>query len=152
MDYVHLSASLPSCHSVAQSPTRNCGVDASFASSSSPLPRPHPAPREMVAQPSFFPSFALDQGACGLGAGIVSTLIMHPLDLLKVQQQVSTAPTGALAGAAVDTKGKGRVGALRGMYVSLSAIGRAEGVRGLYRGLTPNLVGNATSWGLYFVW
>lgn len=106
----------------------------------------------MVPQASFFPSYALDQGFCGLGAGIVSTLFMHPLDLVKVQQQVSTSPTRGLLARAGDAKGKARVGAIRAMWVSLNTIGQAEGVKGLYRGLTPNLVGNATSWGLYFVW
>jgi solute carrier family 25 folate transporter 32 len=30
---------------------------------------------------------------------------------------------------------------------------RKEGaLQGLYRGLTPNIVGNSISWGLYFMW
>lgn len=32
-------------------------------------------------------------------------------------------------------------------------IGRHEGgLSAFYRGLTPNLVGNSVSWGLYFLW
>ena len=30
---------------------------------------------------------------------------------------------------------------------------RKEGnLQGLYRGLTPNIIGNSISWGLYFMW
>lgn len=90
---------------------------------------------------SFLPTPALDQLLCGITAGTVSTLTMQPLDLLKVQLQVSSS---------ADTKGKapaerGILGALRGM--------KAQGGWGAYyRGLSPNLLGNAASWGLYFYW
>lgn len=59
---------------------------------------------------------------------------MQPLDLLKVKLQVRTTSD-------------------QGIVASLREIVRTEGgVRGLYRGITPNLVGNASSWGLYFLW
>lgn len=62
---------------------------------------------------------------------------MQPLDLLKVKLQVSTeAPQGGV--------GRQIWGALRGIYVQ-------EGWKGLYRGLGPNVAGNASSWGLYFL-
>lgn len=69
---------------------------------------------------------------------------MQPLDLLKVQLQVASSTTpGDLA-----KKAKGP-----GIYGALKTIVQRDGVRrGLYRGLTPNLVGNASSWGLYFLW
>lgn len=66
---------------------------------------------------------------------------MHPLDLVKVQQQVS-----------VSRSRSGQPGALKAIYRSVVHIGHEGGLRGLYRGLTPNLVGNASSWGLYFLW
>ncbi|GAA5897183.1 hypothetical protein JCM6882_001811 [Rhodosporidiobolus microsporus] len=89
--------------------------------------------------PSFLPTHALDQSAAGIAAGLVSTICMQPLDLLKVQLQVSTAPR---------TRGTlGQIG------WGLREIVRNEGgVRGLYRGIAPNLVGNASSWGFYFLW
>lgn len=37
-----------------------------------------------------------------------------------------------------------------GIINAFTTIYREEGVRGLYRGVTPNSVGAATSWGLYF--
>lgn len=89
-------------------------------------------------------SHAVDQAFCGLTAGICSTLVMHPLDLIKVKFQVDSG----------DSKGKGkaRLGIGREMWFSLGDIGRRDGIKGLYRGLTPNLIGNASSWGLYFLW
>ena len=87
---------------------------------------------------SVFGTPALDSAFCGVSAGIVSTICMQPLDLLKVQVQVSTAQ-------------KSR-GALNQIWWGLGEIVKQGGVQGLYRGLTPNLVGNASSWGFYFLW
>ena len=70
----------------------------------------------------------------GVGAGLVSTVCMHPLDMLKVQYQVSTKGVGGI------------VGSLRRIASG------PDGARALYRGLSPNLVGNASSWGFYFLW
>jgi solute carrier family 25 (mitochondrial folate transporter), member 32 len=65
-------------------------------------------------------------------------LCMNPLDLLKVKFQVSTrAPSGSGVG--------------RGIWLALRDIHASEGWRGLYRGLGPNVAGNASSWGLYFL-
>lgn len=87
---------------------------------------------------SVFGTPALDSAACGVTAGIVSTICMQPLDLLKVQLQVSTA--------------KKSQGALGQIWWGLGEIVKQGGAQGLYRGLTPNLVGNASSWGFYFLW
>ncbi|SGY78744.1 BQ5605_C008g04934 [Microbotryum silenes-dioicae] len=120
--------------------------------------------------PSYFPTYALDQAFCGIGAGIVSTLCMQPLDLLKVQFQVATttatppsapvaspAPGGPQAGvvasmAPVKTMARASLGH-QSIWNGLTTIVKErDGIKGLYRGITPNLVGNATSWGLYFLW
>ena len=64
-------------------------------------------------------------------------LCMNPLDLLKVKFQVSTrGPEGGIG---------------RGIWRALHDIHASEGWRGLYRGLGPNVAGNASSWGLYFL-
>ncbi|GAA6061169.1 hypothetical protein JCM10212_005755 [Sporobolomyces blumeae] len=89
--------------------------------------------------PSFFPTYALDQSVAGVTAGLVSTVCMQPLDLLKVQLQVSTT-----------TKTRSTLGQIG--YGLKEIVKRDGGVRGLYRGIGPNLVGNASSWGLYFLW
>jgi solute carrier family 25 folate transporter 32 len=62
---------------------------------------------------------------------------MQPLDLLKVKFQVTTQnPPGGI-----------------GKYIwhSLKDIQQTQGWRGLYRGIIPNIAGNASSWGLYFL-
>lgn len=106
--------------------------------------------------PSVLPTYALDQALCGFTAGIVSTLVMHPLDLIKTKLQVSTTPSLLLNNLRED-KGKGKMERVKGglgreIWRSLEGVVKRDGVTGLYRGLSPNLVGNAGSWGLYFLW
>ncbi|KAJ6567377.1 mitochondrial carrier domain-containing protein [Mycena vulgaris] len=80
--------------------------------------------------PSFFTTAAYDHAVAGIGAGTVAVLCMNPLDLLKVKFQVATTnPT----------------------WRDWEAHLRQEGWKGLYRGLGPNIAGNASSWGLYFL-
>ncbi|KAI0662871.1 mitochondrial carrier [Cubamyces menziesii] len=62
---------------------------------------------------------------------------MHPLDLLKVKFQVAT-----------DTP-KGGIG--KAIWSSLTEIQARDGWKGLYRGVGANIAGNASSWGLYFL-
>jgi Mitochondrial carrier protein len=117
-------------------------------STQSPTPNPY-------AHPSFFPTHALVRTPCmstqlthylfiwqdhafaGIGAGTAAVLCMNPLDLLKVKFQVSTRAPGSGVG--------------RGIWLALRDIHASEGWRGLYRGLGPNVAGNASSWGLYFL-
>jgi len=87
--------------------------------------------------PSFFPTPAIDHAFAGLGAGVVAVLCMHPLDLLKIKFQVATdRPRGGLG---------------KQIWLSLKDIKTQQGWRGLYRGVGPNITGNASSWGLYFL-
>ncbi|KAL9625014.1 MAG: hypothetical protein Q9160_000743 [Pyrenula sp. 1 TL-2023] len=73
----------------------------------------------------------------GFSAGVVSTLAVHPLDIIKTRLQLNTLSASQF-----------------GSTVAIArSIFRNEGsVRGFYRGLTPNLVGNAAGWSLYFLW
>ncbi|KAI0092496.1 mitochondrial FAD carrier protein [Irpex rosettiformis] len=87
--------------------------------------------------PSFFSNPAFDHAVAGLGAGVVAVLCMHPLDLLKVKFQVANKnPTGSVGTA---------------IWSSMKEIKKTQGWRGLYRGVGPNIAGNASSWGLYFL-
>ncbi|KAF7846373.1 hypothetical protein BT93_L4488 [Corymbia citriodora subsp. variegata] len=75
----------------------------------------------------------------GLSAGFVSTIVVHPLDIIKTRMQL-------------DTSAHPLLNSSRSV---LQDILRNEGptrLAALYRGLTPNLVGNASGWGLYFLW
>lgn len=106
----------------------------------------------------------------GFGAGTVATLVMHPLDLVKVRFQLaeagpsrlpaSTSTSTGTSTSAAGLSGPAAVGDVqktkkprlgRAVYDALRDAVRADGWRGLYRGLVPNLVGGATSWGLYFL-
>lgn len=82
-------------------------------------------------------SLLKDHAIAGTGAGVVAVLCMHPLDLLKIKFQVSTSKPEKGVGSRI--------------YTSLRDIYQTRGVKGLYRGVGPNIAGNASSWGLYFL-
>ncbi|KAJ1666016.1 mitochondrial FAD carrier protein flx1 [Coemansia sp. RSA 1813] len=87
---------------------------------------------------SFSGSLAFDHALAGVGGAVVSTVAMHPLDLIKIRLQVDVASQDeAILGRAV-----------RAARHVIST----DGIRGLYRGLGANLAGNCASWGLYFAW
>ncbi|KAJ8005443.1 hypothetical protein DPEC_G00146700 [Dallia pectoralis] len=73
----------------------------------------------------------------GLIGGVVSTLVLHPLDLVKIRFAVSD-------GLDVRPKYNGVIHCMRNVW-------QQEGVRGLYQGVTPNIWGAGASWGLYFL-
>jgi len=69
----------------------------------------------------------------GVSGGVISTLVLHPLDLLKIRFAVSsTKPTYG------------------GIKRTVSKIVTEDGVRGLYNGMSPNLLGAGAAWGFYF--
>lgn len=74
----------------------------------------------------------------GLTGGTTSTLILHPLDVIKIQLQVSE-----------NHSFKNRK-VYRNMRDVIPNIYKLHGLRGFYQGISPNLAGAACSWGLYF--
>ncbi|KAM3082221.1 mitochondrial FAD carrier protein flx1 [Clarireedia jacksonii] len=78
---------------------------------------------------------ALVETVAGLSAGTISTLVVHPLDVIKTRLQIerstSHAPTTAFT-------------------ILRNLTSNPQPVRSLYRGITPNLLGNASSWALFF--
>jgi len=74
----------------------------------------------------------------GLGGGVIATVLLHPLDLLKIRFAVSDGST---------TTVRPSYGGLRR---AVSTIVGQDGVRGLYAGMSPNIVGAGAAWGLYF--
>lgn len=73
----------------------------------------------------------------GLSGGVVATLILHPLDLVKIRFAVSDG---------LDLRPK-----YSGMLHCMKSVWQQEGLRGLYQGVTPNVWGAGASWGLYFL-
>lgn len=74
----------------------------------------------------------------GVSGGVTSTLVLHPLDLLKIRFAVND---GHLS---VRPQYNGLVNAVTSIF-------REEGIRGFYRGVTPNCWGAGTAWGCYFL-
>ena len=95
--------------------------------------RSTPAPRETTA-----PLIA------GLAGGTVSTILLFPLDCIKVRLQVHEGDTGIHTETAV--KRRTRLGTMR----VVRGVIRHEGFAGLYQGLAPALIGSAVSWGGFF--
>ncbi|XP_065154963.1 solute carrier family 25 member 32b [Paramisgurnus dabryanus] len=72
----------------------------------------------------------------GLSGGVVSTLVLHPLDLVKIRFAVSDG---------LDLRPK-----YNGILHCMRSVWHQDGLRGLYQGVTPNIWGAGASWGLYF--
>ncbi|KAJ5753841.1 uncharacterized protein N7511_007994 [Penicillium nucicola] len=81
-------------------------------------------------------SSSIVETLAGFTAGIVSTLSLHPLDLVKTRLQV-------------DRSTASRLGSSLRIIREISH--HEGGLAAFYRGLAPNLIGNSTSWALYFL-
>ncbi len=87
------------------------------------------------------------ESAAGFVAGVASTLITHPLDVIKTRLQGKHSNCLVIPLIfAVD-----RVSPTSSIRTVRDIIRSNEGaVTAFYRGLSPNLVGNSVSWSLYF--
>lgn len=74
----------------------------------------------------------------GIVGGLTSTLVLHPLDLLKVRFAVSDGQSSLKKN-------------YRNISNAFATIVREEGFKGLYKGVAPNCLGAGTAWGLYFL-
>lgn len=72
----------------------------------------------------------------GMSGGVSSTLILHPLDLIKIRFQVND--------------GSGRAPVYGGLLKGFRSIVSRNGWTGLYQGAAPNVLGSGSAWGLYF--
>ncbi|XP_066584777.1 solute carrier family 25 member 32 [Prorops nasuta] len=82
--------------------------------------------------------FRYEHLVAGVSGGVVSTLLLHPLDLIKLRFAVNDGQTKSIP-------------KYDGLKSAVKEILRSEGIRGLYRGVTPNILGSGSSWGLYFL-
>lgn len=73
----------------------------------------------------------------GVTGGVTSTLILHPLDLLKIRFAVSD--------------GRSPNPSYNNLSNAVHTIFRQEGFKGLYKGVTPNIWGSGSAWGFYFL-
>ncbi|XP_057195784.1 solute carrier family 25 member 32b isoform X2 [Triplophysa rosa] len=103
-----------------------------------PSPTPgSPAPPTLTGSlQRLFSHVKVENLVAGLSGGVVSTLVLHPLDLVKIRFAVSD-------GLELRPKYSGILHCMRSIW-------HQEGLRGLYQGVTPNIWGAGASWGLYF--
>ncbi|KAF5133316.1 Mitochondrial FAD carrier protein FLX1 [Metarhizium anisopliae] len=80
---------------------------------------------------------AVVESVAGLSAGVISTLVVHPLDIVKTRMQIHRSAGPPASPPTTVT-------------ILRSLTSNSRPVLSLYRGLTPNLVGNATSWASFF--
>ena len=72
----------------------------------------------------------------GAGAGLVSSIVTCPLDVVKTRLQAQVSRKGAAD--------------YEGVKETINRIWRSAGIRGLYRGLGPTVLGYLPTWGIYF--
>lgn len=103
-----------------------------------PSPTPgSPAPLTLTGSlQRLFSHVKIENLVAGLSGGVVSTLVLHPLDLVKIRFAVSD-------GLELRPKYSGILHCMRSIW-------HQDGLRGLYQGVTPNIWGAGASWGLYF--
>ena len=90
-------------------------------------------------------------GVSGFSGGAVSTMLLLPLDNIKVRLQVNEAGNSKEAAASTtSTKNQYKPRARLGAIQMFRGVLKYEGVRGLYQGLVPAVVGSAVSWGGFF--
>ncbi|KAI8912950.1 mitochondrial carrier domain-containing protein [Powellomyces hirtus] len=83
---------------------------------------------------TFTGNIATDQALAGFTAGAVSTVLLHPMDLVKTRFQC-------------------KFSYYHSIQLTFASIWKNEGgIRGLYRGVSPNFAGATASWGMYFWW
>lgn len=114
------------------------------------MPRVYP-PLE-GRQPTVKLTPSLVESAAGFTAGVVSTLVVHPFDVVKTRLQIehnAKIRVGSTLRVVRDITNEAWHAGLHGHGTIKDS---AQVVRSFYRGLMPNLVGNSFSWGMYFLW
>eukprot|EP00056_Hartaetosiga_gracilis_P001689 m.46924 g.46924 ORF g.46924 m.46924 type:complete len:337 (+) comp10736_c0_seq4:126-1136(+) len=81
---------------------------------------------------------SLVRGFGGMLAGLTSTIILQPFDVVKVRMQVSGTKTQSSHN-------------YRNSLHAFRSLVKNEGITALYKGSAPNILGNALAWGTYML-
>lgn len=117
------------------------------------MPRVYP-PLE-GRQPSVNLSPSIVESAAGFTAGVVSTLVVHPFDVVKTRLQIEQTGKARAGNSWRVIQKIAREGAVLDTGNAVKKAFFKDGgqvVKNFYRGLMPNMIGNSVSWGLYFMW
>ncbi|KAJ5033440.1 uncharacterized protein L3040_008555 [Drepanopeziza brunnea f. sp. 'multigermtubi'] len=76
------------------------------------------------------------EAIAGFTAGVATTVAVHPLDVIKTRLQIQRKASSPTATSA--------------LTIFRTLISSKHPLQSLYRGTTPNLIGNASSWSLFF--
>lgn len=87
---------------------------------------------------SIFSHLKYEHLVAGVAGGTISTLALHPLDLIKLRFAVNDGRTCPIP-------------QYNGSVDAVKKICKSEGLSGLYRGITPNALGAGSAWGIYFL-
>lgn len=85
---------------------------------------------------SLFSQLKYEHLVAGISGGVLSTMVLHPLDLIKIRFQVND--------------GNQARPTYNGLIHACRSIVTQRGYRGLYQGVIPNVWGAGASWGFYF--
>ncbi|GAQ81348.1 mitochondrial substrate carrier protein [Klebsormidium nitens] len=121
-----------------ESALQRSNVLAKFIRSAAETEVEPPAVLRRARKPGFLKKLPPWQDAlAGATAGLGSTLLLHPLDVIKTRLQVQD-------GAGL------QIPKYRGTFHAFRSILQNEGGRALYGGLGPAILGSSISWGIYF--
>ncbi|QIW98363.1 hypothetical protein AMS68_003881 [Peltaster fructicola] len=110
------------------------------------MPRVYPPIEGKQAGIAISPSIV--ESIAGFTAGTISTLVVHPFDVIKTRQQIVNGDRSSSWRVMKEIAREAAVGRQRAGFMRDSA----GIVRAFYRGLMPNMIGNSVSWALYFMW
>lgn len=93
---------------------------------------------------------SINESVAGFTAGVVSTLVVHPFDVVKTRLQIEQNEKSRRGDSFRVMRAIAREAAVHGGHDGVARIN--DSIRSFYRGLMPNMIGNSVSWALYFMW
>jgi len=100
----------------------------------------------------FFQGVRYEHLLAGIGGGVASTVILHPLDLIKIRFAVDDGKQSSRPSYYKNLPKRTYYNTFfLGLRKAFVKIIRTDGVKGLYNGISPNVTGAGAAWGFYFL-